>query len=390
MAELLRVGVVMDRGVPSLGLHGLHLAFHGLPGVELAALVDSVDDGVDDIVRKLGVSHRYRTMAEMLSAERIDIVVLTSRHAADHARQIEVALDCGCHIYCEKPLTTCLLEAELLAGRVRQAGVRFCMAHPGRYAPSLRTVRQMVEQGEIGVPRLMETYGKCDHRGGGEDLMTLGTHLLDLMTFYFGPAESVSAELRTAGRPSAATERTRTVEAVGPCAGDEITAEFRFAGGVRGTFYSCKDLFSYRGAPRPLTHMGLAIIGSAGIVTTRFTDLAPDSPVRLARTRYPAAYGDAPFIEVPVVDDRRIPEAAPLDKESWRQWPVPQTEFFQQANRFAAWDLLESIRERREPVSGIGHAYGALEMIYGVYASHVQGRRIRLPLADKRHPLELA
>lgn len=388
MVEKLRVAVVMDRASPSLGLHGLHLAFHGLPGVELAALVDSVDDGVDEIRQKLGAHRRFRSMAEMLSAEPIDIVVLTSRHPADHAGQIELALAHRCHIYCEKPLTTSLAEAERLVQQVKQAGVRFCMAHPGRYAPSFRTIKQILEGGEIGDVLRVETYGKCDHRGGGEDLMTLGTHLLDLMTFFLGKASSVYAELWTNGKLSPQHERTPTIEAIGPCAGDEIQAEFRFDRGIRGTFYSRKDLFSYRGAERPLTHMGLAIVGTEGVVSTRFTDLIPDCPVRLARTRYPAAYGEVAFTEVAIQDARTIPGAAPLDPTYLSQWAIPQTHFFHQANRFAAWDLLEAIAENRATFSGIHHAYDTLEMIYGIYASHVLGKKIYFPLVDKRHPLE--
>lgn len=112
-----------------------------------------------------------------------------------------MAAEQGCHIYCEKPVSASLEEADEIVRIIEKSGVKLCMAHPGRYGTPYRAMKEAVERGEIGTPLRVSTYGKCDHRGGGEDLMTLGTHLLDLMIFFFGNPVSVRAELYTGGAP---------------------------------------------------------------------------------------------------------------------------------------------------------------------------------------------
>lgn len=388
MDKILQIGIINDRSRPSLGLHGLHTAFHGLPGVELAALADGLDDGVENVRQQLGAKRRYRTMEEMFAAEKLDIAVICSRAPSDHAGQIKAALQHNCHIFCEKPLTANLQEAAQLVKLVKNSGLKLCMAHPGRYATPFLTIKKLIEQNEIGDIVSVETYGKSDHRGGGEDLMTLGTHMLDLMVFLFGPAESVMAELRTGGKPSPRSERTATVEEIGPCAGEEIFADFRFAHGIRGTFFSKKGLADYHDS-RGSTRMGMAVVGTKGILSTRFTDMMPDFPVRLGRNCYPAAYGDGEFIDIPDMEAREIPGARELDADYLRQFSIPQTIFFRRANRFAAWDLIEAIRKNRQTVSNVNNGYAALEMIYGIYASHCQEKLIHFPLEDIRHPLEI-
>ena len=56
---------------------------------------------------------------------------------------------------------------------------------------------------------------------------------------------------------------------------------------------------------------------------------------------------------------------------------IPHTQFFIGANHFAAWDLIRAIEEDRLPVSNIYNARKTLEMIYGIYASHLKaGARV--------------
>lgn len=61
--------------------------------------------------------------------------------------------------------------------------------------------------------------------------------------------------------------------------------------------------------------------------------------------------------------------------------------YFEQNNRFAAWDLIHAIAGNRAPAASAQDAQFTLEMIYGVYASHLEGRRIALPLSNRTHPL---
>jgi hypothetical protein len=69
--------------------------------------------------------------------------------------------------------------------------------------------------------------------------------------------------------------------------------------------------------------------------------------------------------------------------------PRPSTESQYLANRYLVADLVSAVETGRPPLADGEGARLALEMIQGVYASHLtDGRRLPIPLVDRRHPLE--
>ena len=65
-----KVGIIKDTSKPDLGLHGLHTAFLGLPGVEIAALADSNPRMCEDIMKFTQAERRYYDPAEMIEREK--------------------------------------------------------------------------------------------------------------------------------------------------------------------------------------------------------------------------------------------------------------------------------------------------------------------------------
>jgi len=61
--------------------------------------------------------------------------------------------------------------------------------------------------------------------------------------------------------------------------------------------------------------------------------------------------------------------------------------YFAQTNRQAALDLIAAITEGRDPVASGRDARWSLEMIHGVYVSHLSRRAVALPLRERGHPL---
>jgi hypothetical protein len=49
--------------------------------------------------------------------------------------------------------------------------------------------------------------------------------------------------------------------------------------------------------------------------------------------------------------------------------------------------LLQAAEHDREPLASGRDGRWSLEMALGIYASHLAGKRLPLPLADRRHPL---
>ncbi|MDR0336448.1 MAG: Gfo/Idh/MocA family oxidoreductase [Planctomycetaceae bacterium] len=378
-----KVAIVQDSSKPTLGFHGLHAAFRGLPNVEIVAHVDSNTKNIEQKMLLTQAKRHYTTCEKMLEHESPDIVVLTSRLPNDHLEQIRLIAQKGCHLYCEKPLSAFLHEADEIVTISEKNRIKIGMAHHCRYGLGFLTMKRLIESGKIGTPLTVQGWGKSDHRGGGEDLMVLGTHILDLMTFIFGSPECVMSDIRNQGRPATVSELTKTVEPIGPAIGDEIYAVFRFSGGVRGIFESRRHL--YKGNYR----MGICATGSKGMLSLRFLDGSREVQ-QLRFSNIPCAPPNDSITEnIPLKEDRIIPNAEPLDslyeQLNGKAGVVPS---FIETNRFAVWDLMQAIQENRQPVSNVYNARQTLEMIYGVYAAHITKTTVNFPLTNRTHPLE--
>ncbi|MDR0336532.1 MAG: Gfo/Idh/MocA family oxidoreductase [Planctomycetaceae bacterium] len=378
-----KIAVVQDTSQKNLGGHGLETAFRGLPHVEMTALVDSNEKDIAKRIETIQAKRHYKTLAEMYEKEKPDIVVLTSRHPQSHLSDIRYAAEKGSHIYCEKPLAASLEDTDEILKITKQYNTKITIGHPRRYDLGYQTMKKLIENGKIGVPLTMQGWAKNDHRGGGEDMLVLGTHIFDLFVFLFGNPLSVSAEVFVEGKPFDNQPLTKTVEPIGPTAGDEIFAAFRFNNGVHGIFESRRNLYrknDYR--------MGISVIGSTGMLSYHFSDAhRTQQPLRFNNT--PCAPAGTFFAEnIPLKEERVIPNAVPLlEAFGGKENNISLGLIFATARRFAVWDLMQAIQENRQPLCNTYDAQTVMEMIYGVYASQVKRTTITFPLKERTHPL---
>jgi predicted dehydrogenase len=377
---MLKVCINRQTGGDRRGGHYTHYAFTGLPGVDIAALADANPEAKDNF-HLCGAKKLYASYEEMMETEKPDIVILCSRLPHEHYTEIKYALNHHCHVLCEKPLADDLPHAYELAELSRQTDCKVQMAHLARFAPTFQKMKQMISAGEIG--RVLTCYmrGKEDTRGGGEDMLVLGTHLFDAACWIFGLPEMVYADVRVQNRPITNHDSIETTEPLGPCAGDDIFAHFRFANGINGIFESRRGLVPAVADPR----MGITVCGTEGILTIRYTN---DRSLRLCRN-FPVPVEDHNQYEtVQLPEPEEIPGAAPIDPEVWQINPdFFYQVYFAENNRRAAWDLLQAIKNKQEPLAGIDSAIHSLEMIIGIYQSAINHMPAALPLKDRRHPL---
>ena len=225
----------------------------------------------------------------------------------------------------------------------------------------------MVRRGHIGRPLAIHARGKEDRRGGGEDMVVLGTHVLDLMRFIVGDPEWVFGHVTQEGRPVVKGDAREATEPIGLIAGNEVVAMYGFPGGLRGHFESRQGL-SKRG-----TRMGLTVVGEDASLAIRYG--AGRELARNTAPWPPEQGGEWETVDVEREPD--IPGAQPLEK----------ADFIWRGNRQAMWDLMHAAEEGRDPVSSGRDARWSLEMILGVYASHLAGSALPMPLGGRRHPL---
>ena len=375
---MLKVCINYETGGGRRGGHFTHYSFTGLPGVEVAALADSNPEA-EKTYQLTGAKRRYGSFTAMMETEKPDIVVLCSRLPGEHYEQIKYALNHHCHVLCEKPLAEAPEQADELLELSRKTGCLVQMAHLARFAPTFREMKRMIEAGEIGRILTCVMRGKEDTRGGGEDMLVLGTHVLDAAAWIFGRPEQVYSDIRIDGRPITAKDVLTTTEPLGPCGGDEVFSLYRFPNGVNGVFESRKVV--EKGDRR----LGITVCGTAGMLTIRYTG---KRELRICRD-FPTPMEDrSEFQVVTPPEDASIPGSVPLDYE---KLGIDTSRYhflyFAENNRRAAWNLIQAIAGRGKLVAGIDSALDSLEMIVGAYQSAITRAPVTFPLADRRHPL---
>lgn len=340
--------------------HGLDEIFQMRPGITLVAVADAHAAGRARAVAKLGPARNYGDYREMLERERPALVSVAPRHADQHRDMVMAALRVGAHVYCEKPFTTTPAEADELLAEAGRRGLKIAVAHQMRLAPAVVRLRAAVADGLIGRLVEMRGYGKQDARAGGEDMMVLGTHVFDLMRLFAGDPAACTALVRWKERGLTRADARTVSDHIGWVAGDEVSAQFEFAGGVLGNFTS-------RGALRETVGAwGIELVGSQGVAR-----INANIPPRLF-VRHSAGWRS----------DGRSDEWRPFAADA-----EPSGAGFPAANARVVDSWLGAIASGAEPACSGRNAAWAVEMVMGVYAAALTERRVTFPLAQRGHPL---
>jgi len=229
-------------------------------------------------------------------------------------------------------------------------------------------VKELVAAGQLGELMELRGRGKEDQRGGGQDLMVLGTHVFDLMRYFAGDAKWCFSRIHFEKRLATIPGDVRMGgEGMGPVLGDRITAMYGFDQGLIGHFATQKATAGI-GA-----RFGLFLCGSKGIM-------------HLLTGSLPAIY---------YLDDPAWMSAGksvkPWQEVTSQGIGVPETATskgaFELGNSRIVADLIASVEKDRQPLGSIYDGRAALEMILATYESHKLGKVVDLPLKNRTHPL---
>jgi predicted dehydrogenase len=205
---------------PRAGLVGpgaigqLHLQTLRALGIPVTALVASSLDSARAHAERLDVEHVYASAAEMAASGNVDVVHVCTPNAG-HASAAIAAVDAGCHLVCEKPLTVDLAQAEDLLRRIERSSVTAGTCYHYRYFEGILVARRLVQSGVIGTVRMIagryvsqELRGLKDSHwlrdpaivGPAVSLADVGVHWFDLAEHVSGlPIRAVLAQPVDAG-----------------------------------------------------------------------------------------------------------------------------------------------------------------------------------------------
>jgi len=266
-------------GVAGLGKMGLlHAAvFNSIEGCQVVAASDpsvALRSALGGLQDHIEIKSDALVMLDQCSLDAIVIATPVSTHvpiAMEAARR-------GIPFFVDKPLTTNAAEASDLMAMVSKSALPHMVGFMTRFVDSFAFAKTLLDSGALGtLHRLSASIyisqlfkpgqgWRYDKKvAGGGVLLAQGSHLLDLLTWYFGPVKNVNAQTQCVYNPQ--------IE-------DFAHLALEFQSGLRG-FFDCSWSVRFRRT----VEINIDVLGQNGSL------LVSDDTVRL--------FLEAPFQQWP-------------------------------------------------------------------------------------------
>jgi predicted dehydrogenase len=362
-----RAAVIGRTGRGDYG-HSLDVALLDQPKLSLVAVADDDPKGLAAAASRLKLDRGYADYRQLLEREKPQFVAVAPRWVDCHKEMILACAERGIHVLSEKPLAPDLAAADAIVEACERAHVKLAIALQTRYSPRYERVQELIAAGAIGEVLEIRGRGKEDHRGGGEDLMVLGPHSVDLFRGLLGEATWCFARVTDKGAPITHASVRPGAEGLGPLAGDRIDALYGFRD---------KAAVAHFATAKPRegsnTRFGIWVFGSKGMIALQTGWMPP--AFLLASPDWAGAEKKVPWVEI---------SSAGLGKPE----PITNTSM-NEANRLIVADLIRAVETDSQPRASVYDGRAALEMLLACHASHARGAPVPLPLSErKKHPLE--
>lgn len=325
-----RVGIIgcgrprNSKGATGFGMSHFHAkGYHDSPNASIVALSDIVLDHARAFQAVRGGDRVYADYQEMLARENLDIVsICTWPHL--HAEMVVAAAEAGVRaIHCEKPMAPTWAEARRMAQVCADRRVQLTLNHQRRFSPEFRKARELLRSGAIGD--LVRLEGMCGN------LFDWGTHWFDMFFFYNDevPVEWVLGQVEPTGG--------RTI--FGVQVEGQAVSYFRFQNNVTGLLSTSME----DGWP-----LSTRIVGTDGMIEAALGQ----PPLRIW------ARGMGAWKTVEVEGDTSLGGSAAR----------------------GVVDLVDALKDDREPELSARKGLRATELIFATYTSARHGGRVDLPL----------
>lgn len=234
----------MNVGMIGMGKMGLlHSAImNGLEGTSVTSIVDT-EKTVLNFFQKFSDAKIYNDFEDMIKNETLDMVFITTP-VRFHVPIATLCAERNIHFFIEKPLGISSLECNNLCKIMNRSKSLNMIGYYLRYAETFSHVKKLLEEGVIGEITkikssvyqsqfLKKTSGwRFDRKiSGGGVLIDLGSHLIDLLLWYFGKIS------KTEGNES--FNYNQEVE-------DTVNAKLEFENGIIGEMDASWNIKNHR------------------------------------------------------------------------------------------------------------------------------------------------
>ena len=248
----MRVGIV---GLGKMGL--LHMGIlNSLPNIEMVSVTETEKKILNYVRSSLPTINIYSDYNEMLSSENLDLVYITTP-IQTHVPIAIACLEKNCNFFIEKPVSRNLNETKQLHSKLKNTSIIHGVGYNRRFIDTFVKTKSLLESNILGdissvtssmyasnIFKKASGWRSNKKLSGGGVLLDFGSHLIDLLLWYFGKINQVSGSHRSL--------YSTEVE-------DEAHMELYFENGIHGTLDTSWSIKGYR-----LPEISIEISGSNG------------------------------------------------------------------------------------------------------------------------------
>jgi predicted dehydrogenase len=323
--------------------------------LNIVAICDIEESRMEETFQKFNLpstTKKYISYKDMIATEKIDLVAICT----ESGKHGKIAIDCieaSCNLIIEKPIALSLEEADLIITKAKEKNVKVSACHQNRFNKSIQKIREAVEGGRFGKllhgtahirwNRGEDYYKQAPWRGTWEQdggaLMNQCIHNIDLLRWMMG---------------------------------NDITEVVGMTDNLEHNYIDAEDL-------------GMALIkfsnGSYGMIEGT-TNIYPKN---LEETLY--IFGEKGTVKAGGKSVNLLEEWQFADnfdkseevKEMFNENP-PNVYGFGHKPLYA--DVIDAIKNDREPYVSAEDGRRALELILAIYKSSYEGKGVKLPLYE--------
>lgn len=155
------------------------------------------------VSERFDIPQAYSDVAEMLQTEKPELVSICVPNQL-HEKMIDIALDNGSNVICEKPLALSYEATERLFNKAKQSGLTLCACQNQRFTPEYLELKSCIEAGQFGTiyygefswirSRGVPSWGHFCSKAinGGGAFADIAVHPLDLTLWFMGSPKVLS------------------------------------------------------------------------------------------------------------------------------------------------------------------------------------------------------
>ncbi len=154
--EKLKIGIIGTGGISNSHVR----AYKQMEDVEIVAGADIVSGKAREALDRweLPNAQAFESAEEMLNSVKLDAVSVCTYNST-HAECAMQALEAGCHVLLEKPMTVTLEDAQRLRKVEKVSGKILTIGFQPRYDSRMKKIKEIVQSGQLGKIYYVQTGG---------------------------------------------------------------------------------------------------------------------------------------------------------------------------------------------------------------------------------------